>query len=67
VAAQSDTAALPMAFDISCGVRRRDKELCENLNNILQRRKPEIDKILDDYGVPRLSMPLRASKEGSAQ
>jgi mxaJ protein len=46
-------SALPLAYDISLGVRRKDKELREELNGVLFRHQAEIDKILDDYGVPR--------------
>jgi quinoprotein dehydrogenase-associated probable ABC transporter substrate-binding protein len=45
--------ALRFAFDISMGVRKRDKALRDKLNDLLSRRHQEIQKILDDYGVPR--------------
>jgi mxaJ protein len=48
---------LPMAFDISMAVRRHDPVLLSRLNSFLQRRKRDIDRILDEYGVPRLSAP----------
>ena len=54
VAAQIDAPALAMAFDVSMGVRKKNVALRDELNQVLQRRKPEIDRILDEYGVPRV-------------
>ena len=45
---------LPFAFDISVGVKKGEAALREELNQVLARRRPEIQKILDDYGVPRV-------------
>jgi mxaJ protein len=55
VPAQFDSPVLPFAFDISLGVRKRDQELCRELNAVLVRRRAQIEKILDDYGVPRVA------------
>jgi mxaJ protein len=55
VPAQFDSPVLPFAFDISLGVRKRDQELCRELNAVLVRRRAQIEKILDDYGVPRVT------------
>jgi mxaJ protein len=41
------------AFDICLGVRKGDRALRDELNAILARRKPEIDALLERYGVPR--------------
>jgi mxaJ protein len=46
---------LPFAFDISVGVRKGDAPLKDELNGVLARRRAEIEKILDDYGVPRVA------------
>lgn len=54
VSPQIDLPFLPFVFDISMGVRRGHDGLRDQLNAIITRRKPEIDAILDDYGVPRL-------------
>jgi hypothetical protein len=35
------------------GVRRGDQGLRDALEQIIERRRTEIDKILDDYGVPQ--------------
>jgi hypothetical protein len=34
------------------GVRRRDKELRDSLQTVLERKAPEIQAILKEYGVP---------------
>jgi mxaJ protein len=54
VSPQIDLPFLPMVFDISLGVRRGDEKLREELEGILERRAPEIEALLDRYGVPRV-------------
>lgn len=44
----------PFSFAIAMGVRRGDRELRDRLNDFIARRQPDIDRILADYGVPRL-------------
>jgi mxaJ protein len=46
-------ASLPIEFSISMGVRKDDQSLRSALNGILERRWAEIERILDDYRVPR--------------
>jgi mxaJ protein len=41
-------------FDIAMGVRRRDTTRFARLDQEIARRRPEIDRILADYGVPLL-------------
>jgi hypothetical protein len=36
------------------GVRRGDDALLSELESFLERRRPEIERLLDDYGVPRV-------------
>jgi mxaJ protein len=55
VSPQIDLPYLPFVFDISMGVRRGDNALRDRLNTIIARRKTEIDRILDQYGVPRVN------------
>ena len=55
VSPQIDLPFLPFVFDISMAVRHGDEELKEELNGILERRRAEIDALLDRYGVPRTS------------
>jgi mxaJ protein len=52
VSPQIDPPALPLAFDVSMGVRRGDKALRDTLNAILTRRRTSIDSLLAVYGVP---------------
>jgi quinoprotein dehydrogenase-associated probable ABC transporter substrate-binding protein len=54
VAPQIDLPFLPFVYDISMGVRRGDDVFKEQLETIIERRRTEIEKILDDYGVPRI-------------
>jgi mxaJ protein len=54
VSPQIDLPFLPMVYDISLGVRRGDEKLKEELESVLERRRPEIEALLDRYGVPRV-------------
>jgi mxaJ protein len=54
VSPQIDLPFLPFVFDISMGVRRGDNALKEKLERELDRRHDEIERILDQYGVPRV-------------
>ena len=56
VSPQIDLPFLPFVFDISMGVRRGNTALRDRLNEIITRRRPEIDRILDEYGVPRVGL-----------
>jgi mxaJ protein len=49
-----DTPALPFVFDIALGVRRGEEAFRTELDAVLQRRRPEINRLLDAYGVPRV-------------
>ncbi len=53
VSPQFDLPFLPFVYDISMGVRRGDDDLRQRLDDFLVRRHVEIERILDDYGVPR--------------
>jgi mxaJ protein len=52
---------LPFAFDISVGVKKGDKQLRDELNDILARRRSDISRILDEYGVPRADEPAESA------
>lgn len=54
VSPQIDVPFLPFVFDISMGVRRGDQTLHDQLDRTLERRHDDIQKILDEYGVPRV-------------
>jgi len=58
VSPEIDLPFLPFVFDIAMGVRREDAKLRNELDTILERRKPEIDRILAAFGVPRLDLEM---------
>jgi quinoprotein dehydrogenase-associated probable ABC transporter substrate-binding protein len=45
---------LPFAFDISMGVKKGNAALYTRLEQLLEQRRPEIQQILKEYGVPLL-------------
>jgi quinoprotein dehydrogenase-associated probable ABC transporter substrate-binding protein len=49
-----DPPGLRFTFDIALAVRTEDTALRKELDGILQRKRPEVDRILADYGVPRV-------------
>ena len=54
VTPEIDPPFLPFVFDISMGVRRGDAERLQTLDEFILRRRGDIDRLLADYGVPRL-------------
>jgi len=54
VSPQIDQPFLPFVFDISMGVRRGDQDLRDQLDQFLENRRPEIERILADYRVPKV-------------
>jgi mxaJ protein len=61
VSPQIDRPFLPFVFDMSMGVRRGDDKLHAELDSFIERRQPEIDALLDRYGIPRLGDPGQTS------
>lgn len=55
-----DDIAIPFEFSIAMGVRRSDKALMAKLDEVIARRRADIEAILDGYAVPRL--PLGAAQ-----
>lgn len=53
VDADSRNPTLPFAFDIAVGVRTGDRALNQLLDAELARRKPEIERLLQRYGIPQ--------------
>jgi mxaJ protein len=43
---------LPLAFEISMGVKKGNDALKSQLEQVLDRRQSEINRVLEDYGVP---------------
>jgi len=68
VSPEIDLPYLPLVYDISMGVRRGEDKLKAKLDEVVARRRAEIETILDRYGVPRTSAePAKlaaAGKEG---
>jgi mxaJ protein len=54
-------------WNISIGVRNKDKARVEELNKALANRKADIDKILDDYGIPHSPVVKGDSVEKKAR
>jgi mxaJ protein len=52
VAAANDPIPLPFAYDISIGVRPGETAFKAQLEDILDRRRGEIQRVLEVYGVP---------------
>jgi len=55
---------VPLAFDISMGVKKGDQALKTRLENALDRRQADIRKVLEDFGVPLLP-PEGAGAKGA--
>jgi mxaJ protein len=53
--ARVDDPTTPMVFEMSVGVARRSPALRDAINRVLERRRPEIERLLDEYGIPRVS------------
>lgn len=51
---RDEKTGLPFAFAISMGVRKGNTELRDKLDALLVAKQPEIDAILDEFGVPRV-------------
>jgi mxaJ protein len=52
----------PMVFDVSMGVRREDRALRRELDRALARNRDAIQRILDQYHVPRVPGQVAASQ-----
>jgi quinoprotein dehydrogenase-associated probable ABC transporter substrate-binding protein len=52
-----DAGVWPMTYDISMGVSRAEPQLRARVDEILSTRKAAIEKLLDDYHVPRAPDP----------
>ena len=62
--AKDSLSDIPFQYNMGIAVRRRDKEFRDSLQAVLERKRPEIDAILKEYGVPTL--PIEAGVEKSA-
>jgi mxaJ protein len=55
-------SGLQFVFDVGVGVRRADKELRARLDTILDRRRPDVERIIREYGVPTVTRPQPAER-----
>jgi quinoprotein dehydrogenase-associated probable ABC transporter substrate-binding protein len=53
VSPQIDLPFLPFVYDIALGVKRGNDSLRTKLDDVLVRRRADISRLLDEYGVPR--------------
>jgi mxaJ protein len=51
----ADMADVPFDYAIAIGTRRPDAVLRERLDDFIRRRQADIDRILDEYAVPRVA------------
>ena len=49
-------AAMPFAFSICMAVRRPERDLRDRINKVIAARRSDIDRILDQFSVPRLPL-----------
>ena len=54
VAPQIDLPFLPFVYDIALGVKHGNDSLRAELDDVLVRRRADIGKLLDEFGVPRV-------------
>jgi mxaJ protein len=59
---QIDLPFLPFVFDIGVGVRHGDSTFRASLQSVLNRRRPEIQQILDEYAVPQVAIGALTEK-----
>ncbi len=52
-------------WNISVGVRKKEKDRIAMINEVLERRKGDIQKILDDFGIP--SVPVMSEKKTATE
>jgi mxaJ protein len=59
VTPQIEQPFLPFVYDIAVGVRRGDTTLQVKLDGALKRRRVDVERLLDEYGVPRVTASRR--------
>jgi mxaJ protein len=67
VSSTTDPPMIPFAFDIAMGVRQGDSALKAELEGILDRRRADIERILEEYGVPLVTVQPHSEKEPEEQ
>ncbi len=61
LAERDSLSDFPFRFNIAMGVRRRDRALRDSLQGVLDRKAPEIQAILKEFGVP--IFPIEAERD----
>jgi mxaJ protein len=64
IAAVPDDGAVPFEFPISLAVRKGDDARRVILDRVLALRRAEIERILDEYKVPRSIVSMRTAARG---
>jgi mxaJ protein len=59
VTPQIDRNGMPLAFEIGVGVSRARPELRDRIDAVLAQDHAAIDRLLDEYSVPRVATPVR--------
>jgi mxaJ protein len=67
VSSTSDPPSIPFAYDIAMGVRHGESALKAELEGILDRRRADIERILEEYGVPLVNARSHSDKEREEQ
>ena len=66
LAERDSLSDFPFRFNIAMGVRRRDRELRDSLQTVLDRKAPEIQAILQEYSVPMFPIPAESKPKAKA-
>ena len=66
LAERDSLSDFPFRFNIAMGVRRRDRALRDSLQTVLDRKAPEIQTILKEYGVPMFPIPTEPKPQPQA-
>jgi mxaJ protein len=67
LAERDSLSDLPFRFDIGMAVRRKDAALRDSLQKVLDRKRPEIQAILKEYGVPVFPIKADSGKKDEAK
>ena len=67
LAERDSLSDLPFRFDIGMAVRRKDRALRDSLQKVLDRKGPEIQAILKEYGVPVFPIKADSGKKDEAK
>lgn len=64
ISPSADGPHLPYTFDIAMGVRHGDEAFRDTLDQVIVRRRAEIDRLLADYGVPVVGTTAATASAG---